>query len=110
MSQLFNSLEETFLEKNIDLSECMQKSICIMVYEAHVHLKSGTANGVDKIIDGLVNLQWFQNLLQHTAMRAAIDAGKFTFDGNCGTNYPRCSWSAPHMKLLEIFKTYVKFT
>lgn len=121
MSALFTTIDETFQNNNINLSSCLQKTICTRIQSTARRINKGNSSGIDKIIDGLMGIKWLRNFIRHTTLKDAIDAkDALSFashhhqhnDNNiyCDIKYPQCKWSMPEDNLIDIIRNYLKFT
>ncbi|XP_055852504.1 uncharacterized protein LOC129916528 [Episyrphus balteatus] len=103
---IMQTVEENFNKNNIDITACIQKSICAYVKKSAEHVRNGRATGTNKIIDGLVSSEWLLQYLEGTAVKDAIDSG--TGNTNCGYKYPTCQWSNPETDLMSFMFGFVK--
>ncbi|XP_065357806.1 uncharacterized protein LOC135951970 [Calliphora vicina] len=121
LAGLFETINETFENNDIDLSSCIQKAICKRIHLSARRVNEGDSSGVDKIIDGLMGIKWLRNSLRHTSLKDAVDArdavafSKQRINDNkqpvyCDKKYPQCKWSVPEDNLIDIISTYLKFT
>lgn len=53
MQDLLQNVHLKFLEHDIDIRSCIQKSICEYTKDAVIDVRTGRATAVHKIIDGL---------------------------------------------------------
>ncbi|XP_048507932.1 uncharacterized protein LOC105686174 isoform X1 [Athalia rosae] len=72
---------------NSYLAPCTKKFICSMVSNACHSKKQKT--GMDKIIDGISSLEWFDRMTEGTVIQEAVLAGRKS-EGNCNVLYPQC--------------------
>ncbi|TMW54058.1 hypothetical protein DOY81_000844 [Sarcophaga bullata] len=122
LAELLNTIDETFQKNEIDLNSCFQKAICARIHLSQQRVNEGNhASGVDKIIDGLVGLKWFKQFLLHTSLKDIIPPMedisfsnhrqfKQNKHSHCDIKYPKCKWSIPEENLMDIIRTYLKFT
>ncbi|XP_046805768.1 uncharacterized protein LOC111677340 [Lucilia cuprina] len=117
LSGLFDTINETFQKNGIDLSSCIQKTICIRLQLSASRVSEGNSSGIDKIIDGLMGIKWFRSFLRHTTLKDVFDfkeVSKKQYDDSypnyCDKKYPHCKWSVPEDNIMELISTYLKFT
>ncbi|XP_055904531.1 uncharacterized protein LOC129940269 [Eupeodes corollae] len=103
---IFQIVEENFNKNDVDITACIQKSICLYVKKSAEYVRNGRASGTNKIVDGLVSSDWLLQYLEGTAIRDAIDTGSGST--KCGYKYPTCQWSDPEKHVLNIILGFAK--
>ncbi|XP_058988262.1 uncharacterized protein LOC101888699 [Musca domestica] len=63
LTGLLTSLDETFSEKGINLSECIHKALCQRLQQStnsnrHEYRNDDSLSGIDKIFEGLTGMEW----------------------------------------------------
>lgn len=99
------------MDKKIDISACVQKTICLMLQESSQKVRHGQATSMQKIVDGLTSFSWVLDMFApYGELRKAIKAGKTNVNASCVIAYPTCHWSNPASELTELLCNHVKFT
>lgn len=124
MTELLTTIDETFHQRGIDLSSCMQKALCQRLLQPEEHQSNNQndrkSSALDQIVDGLVGLKWVrQNILRFSSLNDIVadgdDDGMLTMKHqrkrlSCEARYPKCRWSIPKSQNVDsLFGTYLKF-
>lgn len=107
---MLDTVEHEFLEKDIDLSVCLLKSICSLIHKANRNVRAGQASELEQLLDGATSWSWLMSWLEQSALREAIQAGRVTASHYCSAKYPSCKWTAPDEQLLQLLSKNVQFT
>uniref|UniRef100_A0A1I8Q406 Uncharacterized protein n=1 Tax=Stomoxys calcitrans TaxID=35570 RepID=A0A1I8Q406_STOCA len=89
-------VESKLYENDIDLGNCIQKTICDYRQRNVAGGHTGTAGSIYKIIDGIMGLKSVHSVLNGTAVKDALDAAKSGRD--CSLTYRNCNWNPPVAK------------
>ncbi|TMW54097.1 hypothetical protein DOY81_000883, partial [Sarcophaga bullata] len=89
VNQFINLMDTKLEENNINLSHCIQRSLCTYVQEKFV--KHGSkVGGAYQIVDGILSLQFVRNYLKGTAIQNALETAQNEHD--CLEAYNGCNW------------------
>lgn len=104
MDTFVESMDSSFRDQGIDVTSCIQKTICSYVKSAVDDNISGRGSGTSKIIDGIISTEYLMSYIKGTAVRDAIDVGGST-KGDCNKKYTYCQLSQDEIfdKLLNYF-------
>ncbi|XP_034488580.1 uncharacterized protein LOC117792516 [Drosophila innubila] len=109
LPSLMNTIESSFLDKDIDLNSCLLKSICTFTHKSIKNVRSGQASDLELMLDGVSSWSWMLSWLEQSALRKAIEAGRVTASHYCNAKYPRCKWTEPDEQLLDLLHNNVQF-
>ncbi|XP_073820081.1 uncharacterized protein [Musca autumnalis] len=84
---IISIVESKLHENNIDLSVCLQKSICDYVRKS----STASAGSMGKVIDGVLSLDSIRNIMTGTAVNYAVDVARSGED--CTDRFFNCKWN-----------------
>ncbi|KAH8310440.1 hypothetical protein KR044_001367 [Drosophila immigrans] len=109
LPSLMDTIERSFLDKDIDLTVCLLKSLCTLTHKAARNVRSGQASDLELMLDGATSWHWLLSWFEQSALREAVEAGRMSAPHYCNVKYPRCKWSSPDEKLLDLLHNNVQF-
>ncbi|KAH8268231.1 hypothetical protein KR026_002323 [Drosophila bipectinata] len=109
LPNILSTIERTFIKNDVDLSTCILKSVCTLTRKASERVRKGEATDIEHLLDNATSWSWLLSLLEQSAFREAIDAGKVSGLHHCSAKYPECKWSVPEEKILELVRNNVQF-
>ncbi|XP_077301276.1 DM4/DM12 domain-containing protein Desiccate [Arctopsyche grandis] len=86
---MLTKLDSTLDRYNVDSSSCVQRFTCSYVQSALDNMAVGNATDVDRFISSISENTLIVNMLDGTAIRQAVEAGK-DVNTDCHSLYSRC--------------------
>ncbi|KAI5746117.1 hypothetical protein M8J77_000034 [Diaphorina citri] len=87
-ARILRNVDEALHGHNIDSTACTQKFICYAVSNAAQRVAHGQGSSMDKIVDGVLGIQWLRNLIRVDSIREAINLSNE--ENNCQIYHRRC--------------------
>ncbi|KAH8388382.1 hypothetical protein KR093_005375 [Drosophila rubida] len=109
LPSLMDTIERSFLDKDIDLPACLLKSICTLTHKSVRNVRSGHASDLELMLDGATSWHWLLSWFEETALREAVEAGRQSAPHYCNAKYTRCKWNSPDENLLDLLHNNVQF-
>ncbi|XP_046806160.1 uncharacterized protein LOC111677323 [Lucilia cuprina] len=103
MNKIASTMESKLQENNINISHCIQRSLCNYAQQNFCNSNS-MSEGLPRILDGVFSLDLVHNYLSGTAIKDALDSAKEGVD--CVEIYANCNWSFPVKSMLKLAKNF----
>ncbi|KAL1460556.1 hypothetical protein WDU94_012533, partial [Cyamophila willieti] len=87
-SRILRNVDEALHGHNIDSTACTQKFVCYAVSNAAQRVAHGQGSSLDKIVDGVLGIQWLRNLIRVDSIKEALNLSHK--QDNCQIYHQRC--------------------
>uniref|UniRef100_A0A8D9FG57 Uncharacterized protein n=1 Tax=Cacopsylla melanoneura TaxID=428564 RepID=A0A8D9FG57_9HEMI len=88
LSRILRTVDEALHGHNIDSTACTQKFICYAVSNVAHRVAHGQGSSLDKIVDGVLGIQWLRNLIHAESIKEALNLSYK--EDNCQIYHERC--------------------
>lgn len=88
LARILRNVDAALHEHNIDSTACTQKFVCYAASHAAHRVAHGRGSSLDKIVDGVLGIQWLRNLIRVDSIKEALNLS--SQENNCQIYHRRC--------------------